>query len=85
MRGHLFSIILAVISVGGCCYWAPWVQGPGGFQSGAALGFAPIWTSGFRLFPGARVDLIALGTHIFIALLFPALIGFGQAVRRNNP
>jgi len=63
--------------------WAPWMQldSRGGSTS---LGFAPVWTTDFRLFPGATVDTRALATHVVLALIFAALIAMGQALRRQN-
>jgi hypothetical protein len=84
MRHYRVVIALAVLAVIFCCYRAPWVQGPGTFYADAALGFAPLWTKDFRLFPDARVDWWALGTHMALAVGLVALIGWGQAIRRDG-
>jgi hypothetical protein len=82
VRRYWLVLTLGGAAVFGCCYQAPWVQGSGAFQSDGSLGFAPIWTRDFRYFPGARVDLSALATHLVFALGMAALIGLGQAIRR---
>jgi hypothetical protein len=43
-----------------------------------------MWTTDFQHFPGARVDIRELATHVSLAIVFAALIGLGQAMRRSN-
>ena len=85
MRQYRFVLVLAVLTIIGCCVRAPWVQGPGGDGSDNALGFAPLWTSNFRLFPGARVDRLNFALEVFLSMSVVALIGAGQALRRRDP
>jgi hypothetical protein len=85
VRKHWFAVLLAVLAVIGCCAYAPWVQGdPARPSDAVSLGFAPLWTKGFQYFPGARVDFSAFATDVGLAILFAALIGLGQAMRRSN-
>ena len=83
MRRYLLALSLGVLALIGCLFWAPWMQldSAGGSTS---LGFAPVWTSDFRYFPGATVDMRALATHVALAIIFVALIGMGQALRRQG-
>jgi hypothetical protein len=68
-----------------CFAWAPWVQADATSpSSGAALGFAPLWTTSFKHVPGARVEWSELATHVGLAISFAALIGLGQALRRPD-
>jgi hypothetical protein len=85
MRQYRFVLALAVLTIAGCCLRAPWVQGAGGDGSDNALGFAPVWTSNFRLFPGARIDRLNFSLEVVLSLSVVALIGAGQALRRRNP
>jgi len=83
VRRYLLALSLGLFAVIGCCVWAPWMQvdSSGGSTS---LGFAPVWTSDFRYFPGAMIDTRALATHVMLAVIFVALIGMGQAMRRQG-
>jgi hypothetical protein len=82
---HRFAIFLAVLAVIGCCAYAPWVQVDPRYPADAAmLGFAPVWTTNFQHVPGAQVDASTLATHVGLAIVFAALIGLGQAVRRSD-
>jgi hypothetical protein len=84
MRRHTVITTLFVLSLLGCCYRAPWVQGPGSFYADAELGFAPLWTADFRNFPEARVDWMAFAVHVALACGVILLIGFGQSLRRSR-
>ena len=84
MRRHASVIALSVAAILGCCYRAPWVQGPGSFYADSGLGFAPVWTSAFRNFPEAHVDWNAFATHIGIACGVILLVAFGQSLRRSG-
>jgi hypothetical protein len=82
MRRHSLTLVLAVISVIGCCVWAPWVQVDAAFPTAStSLGVAPLWTKNFQYFPGARVDVRELAMHISLAIIFAALIALAQAIR----
>lgn len=83
MRRYLLALSLGVFAIIGCCVWAPWMQLDSAGDS-TSLGFAPVWTSDFRYFPGATVDARALATHVTLAVIFVALIGVGQALRRQG-
>jgi hypothetical protein len=79
------AVLLAVLAVIGCCAYAPWVQVDPRYPGAATtLGFAPMWTTDFQHFAGARVDIRELATHVSLAIVFAALIGLGQALRRSN-
>jgi hypothetical protein len=85
MSSVWFVLILAAAAVVGCCLWAPWVQvDPALPASSAFLGFAPIWTRAFALFPGARVDGRAMGANIGVLLFCAVLIGLVRAMRRST-
>jgi hypothetical protein len=84
MRRHFVVSVLFVLCVLGCCYRAPWVQGPASFYTDSGLGFAPLWTGDFRNFPGAHVDWIAFTIHLTLAAGGILLIGFGQSLRRSG-
>lgn len=84
MRRYATITALLIITVLGCCYRAPWVQGPGSFYEDGGLGFAPVWTQDFRDFPAARVDWGVFALHSGIACGLVALIAFGQSLRRSG-
>ena len=83
MRRYWLVTVLGLLVMFGGVYQAPWVQGRTGTSDDVSLGFAPIWSSGFRSFPDAHVDWVALATHISLALGVVVLIGLGQSLRRG--
>jgi hypothetical protein len=85
MRFDRVTIALAVLTVFGCCVWAPWVQvDSSGPSEPVSLGFAPLWSSGFRNFPGAKVDMRDWAMHVAFVAIIVALVGLGRAMRRNS-
>src|SRR5579864_1708306 len=81
VRPYRLALFLAVVGVAACCLWAPWVQVDSAFPAArASLGLAPIWTSRFRNFPGASVDIPAFATSVVLLTAIAALIGLGRAI-----
>jgi hypothetical protein len=84
VRPYRLALLLVVVGVAACCLWAPWVQVDSAFPAArASLGLAPIWTSRFRNFPGASVDIPAFATSVGLLTAIAALIGLGRGIRRS--